>query len=91
MDRAIEVRVDGWVQGVGFRYATLTEARRLGLSGWVRNEVAGAVTVWVQGETEVVDRLSAWLRHGPPGAKVQDFRLTERQPDPALTGFNIRH
>jgi len=38
-----QVVVRGVVQGVGFRYYTQTEARRLGLAGHVRNRGDGAV------------------------------------------------
>ena len=63
--------VHGRVQGVGFRFYTLREARRLGLSGWVRNEADGTVTVFYEGTTEQVYLLQTWLEQGPPSARVQ--------------------
>lgn len=39
----------GRVQGVGFRYTAIRAANSLGVSGWVRNERDGSVTVEAQG------------------------------------------
>lgn len=39
----------GRVQGVGFRYTAKYLARSLNLSGWVKNEWDGTVTLEVQG------------------------------------------
>jgi acylphosphatase len=62
--------VSGRVQGVGFRAATRAEALRLGVSGHARNLRDGSVEVIACGEGAVVDALDAWLRRGPPGARV---------------------
>ena len=44
-DICLQGRVVGKVQGVGFRQATVREASRLGISGWVRNQSDGSVAV----------------------------------------------
>jgi acylphosphatase len=69
--------VDGVVQGVGFRWATVRQARVLGLTGMVRNLADGRVQVVAEGAEERLARLQTWLGHGPPGAHVRfvDSRL----------------
>jgi len=64
------VAVAGRVQGVSFRYHTVQQAERLGLTGWVRNHDDGSVRLEVQGPSSVVDELVRWLHEGPPHARV---------------------
>ena len=64
------IRVQGRVQGVGFRYALRDEAERLGVTGWVRNRADGSVQALLQGEPDALERMIAWARRGPPGARV---------------------
>ena len=68
--RRLHVRVSGRVQGVGFRWFTREEARRLGLSGWVTNLDNGDVEVSAGGEASSLDRLKRALEVGPAGAGV---------------------
>jgi len=68
---ARRVVVSGRVTGIGFRYATLCEARQYaGLAGFVRNVDRNTVECFLQGEEAAVEALAAWLRQGPPGARV---------------------
>jgi acylphosphatase len=69
--RRLRAVVRGRVQGVGFRYSTEDEANRLGLAGWVRNLPDGGVELEAEGEQGALDRLLAFLRQGPPAARVQ--------------------
>ena len=55
------IRFEGHVQGVGFRYQAQNAARQLGLTGWVRNEFDGSVSMEVQGPPEAIDRLLDFL------------------------------
>lgn len=71
MDRHVEVRVTGVVQGVGYRPFVHARAHELGLLGHVGNDSAG-VFVDAQGDPEAVEQLLAWLRKGPPLAVVED-------------------
>jgi acylphosphatase len=65
-----QIRVRGRVQGVGFRYALREEAERLGVTGWVRNRADGSVQALLQGEPAALERMIAWARRGPAGARV---------------------
>jgi DNA ligase D-like protein (predicted 3'-phosphoesterase) len=67
---AVRAVVRGDVQGVGFRYAVCSEARRLGIMGWVRNDEDGSVRVHAEGPAQAVEELASLLRDGPPGARV---------------------
>jgi acylphosphatase len=88
--KAVRVRVTGRVQGVGFRYATLQEARQRGLSGWVRNLADGRVEVLAQGPDAGVDELVGWLAVGPRVASVVNVEVAAVEPDDGLSTFSVR-
>ena len=54
----------GRVQGVGFRYTAKYLARSLGLTGWVRNDTEGTVTMEVQGREALINKLLTGLNGG---------------------------
>ena len=76
-----KVRVTGRVQGVGFRWRTVEAARAIGVAGWVRNCMDGSVEVWVEGDEAPVEELLAWLRHGPPWARVDKCVVREERAE----------
>ena len=53
----------GRVQGVGFRYKAKYLAKSMGLTGWVRNEMDGTVTLEIQGRPQLVDKRLQGLNH----------------------------
>ena len=89
--KQIQVHVRGRVQGVFFRASTQREARRLGLTGWVKNRADGGVEFCAEGEEEELKELVAWANKGPSAARVErvdvrwrgfvgdfaDFRIVE--------------
>jgi acylphosphatase len=78
--------VSGRVQGVFFRASTRTEAERLGIAGVARNLADGRVEVIASGTDASLDALEAWLRQGPPSARV-DAVVREALADRAMDGF----
>ncbi len=74
--QAERARVRGAVQGVGFRAATRRRAAELGLRGWVRNAEDGTVLLHAEGPAAALDALGAFLRAGPPGARVAAVERT---------------
>jgi DNA ligase D-like protein (predicted 3'-phosphoesterase) len=72
---AIRAVVSGEVLGVGFRDATVRRARELGVMGWVRNGEDDTVRVHAEGSERAVDELVAFLRGGPPLARVSGVAI----------------
>ncbi len=66
--------ISGHVQGVAFRAHTRAQALTLDLRGHARNLADGRVEVLAVGDAEAVERLAAWLQHGPPSARVDRVR-----------------
>ncbi|MCD8105978.1 MAG: acylphosphatase [Lachnospiraceae bacterium] len=60
-----KIRFHGRVQGVGFRYKARWSANALGLTGWVKNEWDGSVSVEVQGYEESIHRMLEQLNADP--------------------------
>jgi acylphosphatase len=61
--RRLEVRFEGEVQGVGFRWTTRKLANDLGLTGWVRNEWDGSVSMELQGSDAQIAEFFGRLNH----------------------------
>lgn len=90
--QCVKYRIYGRVQGVGFRYRTLGEAKRLGLFGYVRNLDDGSVEILACGISEQHQQLLDWLNAGGPGgARVDNVFPTACQPGQHWTQFTIRY
>ncbi len=86
--RAIHLTITGRVQGVGYRWWAVGEARRLGLRGYVRNRRDGSVEAVAAGPAEAVARFADACRHGPPAAFVEAASVSDIAPPPDLpAGF----
>ncbi|HJU71119.1 MAG TPA: acylphosphatase [Paucimonas sp.] len=81
--------ITGIVQGVGYRASFEREARALRLSGWVRNRADGAVEALVAGDPAALDRIIAWARRGPSGARVDRVTVAETGDDEATADFRV--
>lgn len=84
------VIVHGRVQGVFFRAECRSEARALGVSGWVRNRADGAVEAVFEGTERQVDAMAAWMGHGPPESLVERIEVFDEEPE-GLAGFEVRY
>lgn len=84
-------RVEGAVQGVGFRYFVRRQAMRLGLVGWVRNREDGSVEAEALGNPGQLAEFETQLRSGPGSASVTNLRAEELPDELDRDGsFEIR-
>lgn len=82
------VVVHGFVHGVFFRDTMRRRAEARGVAGWVRNNRDGTVEAVFEGAPEAVERLVAFAREGPSGARVDRVEIFVEDPE-RLSGFRI--
>lgn len=58
------LKLKGFVQGVGFRYRAQYAAQAVGVTGWVRNDPDGAVSMEIQGTDEQIDKVIIMIEQG---------------------------
>jgi acylphosphatase len=85
----LRLRVEGFVQAVGYRHFAIEEAARLGLDGWIRNRTDGTVEILVSGGTKAVEAFVAAAMRGPAGSRVKNVELHNAEP-PDEKGFRRR-
>jgi acylphosphatase len=79
--------ISGRVQGVGYRDWTINTARRLGLTGWVRNRSDGAVEALIVGDDTAVGEMIDACRRGPTMARVDNVDIEPVDLDVLPQGF----
>ena len=80
--------ISGRVQGVGYRAWVLDAARRLDVTGWVRNRGDGAVEALIVGEESAVGQMIEACRRGPPLARVDEIDVDPVDLDILPEGFS---
>jgi acylphosphatase len=76
----LRVRIEGQVQGIGYRDFVVDMARRMGVNGWVRNRSDGTVEALVSGKNADVERLVGQMSRGPQGSRVTSYELHRAEP-----------
>ncbi|MDY0211548.1 MAG: acylphosphatase [Desulfuromonadaceae bacterium] len=90
------IKVEGLVQGVGYRAYVAEIAARLGLNGWVRNLLDGGVEALLEGDESRVQQAITSCRIGPPRARVEHISIDISRNDivgttPEFERFTIRY
>lgn len=83
------VLVLGFVQGVGFRRFVKSKAKKLNLTGWVKNLSDGRVEARVSGEKEVIEELIKQIKKGSFFAEVKDILVNWEDSSEEFGEFSI--
>lgn len=87
--RAFRISIRGRVQGVGFRYWTVSLANSLGVRGWVRNCADYSVEVFAEAGTETLGEFMYALKHDHPHARVETLTSEETHVQ-GFTQFSVK-
>ena len=87
--RSVHVRIEGRVQGVGYRVWLEAAAFELELGGWVRNRRDGSVEAVLHGPCDEVGEILQRCEHGPPAARVSCVEILDESAA-SYDGFEVR-
>ena len=90
MEVRAEIMISGLVQGVGFRYFVMREAKKLELHGFVKNLYTGEVLTVVEGNKAIVEEMINKLRVGPIHASVKSCKVDWLEPKYEFTDFEVK-
>lgn len=80
--RKVRIQVEGRVQGVGFRFSTKMVADELGVTGVVRNEMDGSVSMEACGEDSAIEQFIQRVKESPsPAGSVSNVQVED---DPSI-------
>jgi len=83
--------VNGYVQGVGFRYFVIRLAHNLGVTGWVRNCWDGSVEIEAEGEKASLEAFVAEVRIGPRAAHITAVDVVWLPYEGRYKGFDVTY
>ncbi len=86
-----EVTVQGVVQGVGYRFFVLNQARLYDVKGYVKNMPDGTVQVVAEGDKGIVKDFIERLRIGPLSAHVTGVDVKWDENDSGFTEFRLQY
>lgn len=75
-----ELKVSGIVQGVGFRWYVERIAKKLGILGFVKNEIDGTVSVVAEGDLEKIKELIKYIKIGNGYSQVEEIKIKSQKP-----------
>ncbi len=88
-NKCVHMVVRGRVTGVFFRAAAQREARRLGVTGWVKNKTETAVEIMAEGDEDAIKEIISWAQHGPSAARVDQCDVRWKSYTGEFADFRI--
>lgn len=85
----LHIIVHGRVQGVNFRNMTKRKADDLDITGWVRNDPEGTVTIAAKGEAQALKQLQNWMKESPGLSGVKQLSVQEMN-EQRFSGFAVK-
>ena len=87
--KAVKLMLYGVVQGVGMRFYVSNTAKRVGVSGFVRNLPDGSVEIVAEGAAHEVDTFIEKVKNAPRG-RITDTEIKDVPVKGSYNGFQVR-
>jgi len=84
------ILIEGRLQVMNFRFHTQQQAKKLGLTGFVRTLSDGRIEIEVQGNNKDVEKMLDWCQQEPQSSQIRSILYRYDEPDDRYTDFNVR-
>lgn len=88
--KAYKIIINGDVQGVFYRHFAKKEAKKLKISGWIKNNQDGSVEAYIQGDDGQIEQFIDWAHRGSPMATVRNVKVTTLEEEIKFSSFEIK-
>ena len=85
----VKIRVEGYVQGVGFRYFVKTIADGYGIKGYVKNLYTGEVEIEAEGEKDFVQKFVEEIKKGSSLSQIRSLHVDYLEDKSDYSKFEI--
>ncbi len=75
----VQLLINGKVQGVFYRATARQIAKRIGITGWIKNTREGNVEATVSGTEDQLQKFISWCKKGPEKAVVREVKVIEKE------------
>ena len=89
MTKHFTLSISGLVQDVFFRDTAKEVAGKLGVFGYIKNELDGTVYAEIEGDEKATSEFTAWCHRGPELARVEKVEAKEGTVE-GFTHFEIK-
>lgn len=87
----IHVRYEGRVQGVGFRFTMARLAQEIQLTGWVKNEFDGSVSMTAEGDEARLMQLLQAVHRSHLAKYITGEQINRSTASGEFSCFSVRH
>ena len=84
------ILIEGRLQAMNFRYNTQKQAKKWGLTGFIRSLADGRIEIEAQGEETDVEKILAWCQEEPQGSQIRSILYRYDEPQERYSDFNVR-
>lgn len=90
MKKSVRLYIEGTVQGVFFRNFVRENAEKLDLNGFTRNLEDGRVEVFVEGDSEKIEKMIEACKKGPKHSQIKNV-VTKPESFQGFKNFRVLH
>lgn len=86
----MRILIEGRLQGMNFRYHTQQQAKKLGVTGFIRTLSDGRIEIEIEGGEKQVKAMLDWCQNEPQSSQIKTILYRYDEPTERYSDFTVR-